>query len=151
MENHFTYKSFEIAVMLQFTKQEGLNYLNTISTYPPGIRFRNQPALVLKRWQKPGDITDIAKFTTKSTGTDILVLSDAVYSDASFIRCKNISFSYNLNPILIKKIGLGGLSIYMHAQNLFVITRYKGSDPENQNMYKMPPLRNIVFGVQATF
>jgi hypothetical protein len=41
--------------------------------------------------------------------------------------------------------------VYIQAQNLFTITRYKGIDPETQNLLALPPLRTIVAGLQITF
>jgi hypothetical protein len=41
--------------------------------------------------------------------------------------------------------------VYIQAQNLFTITRYKGIDPETQNMLALPPLRTIAAGVQLSF
>jgi hypothetical protein len=63
-------------------KQEGLNYLNTLSTFTPGYKYRNQPLVVVNRWQKPGDAAMIQRFTTLESGTlnqsNNLIISDAV-------------------------------------------------------------------------
>ena len=144
------FKDFTFDIFLQFVRQRGVNYLSTLSGLPPGNDFRNQPVIVLNRWQHPGDISKIQKFTTVSGSTEItnLALSDAVYSDASFIRCKNVSLSYSLPTKLIAKLKLSDARIYCNAQNLFTITGYMGADPENQNIYRMPPLRVIVAGIQ---
>jgi hypothetical protein len=41
--------------------------------------------------------------------------------------------------------------VYMQAQNLFTITRYKGTDPETRNLFTLPPLRTIAAGVELSF
>src|SRR5690606_24367367 len=46
----------------------------------------------------------------------------------SFLRLDNASLGYNFDTQRIK--GLKGLRFYVNAQNLFVITNYKGLDPE---------------------
>lgn len=148
-------RSFEISVFIQFVKQMGLNYLNTLSTYTPGYKYRNQPTIVLDRWQKTGDKSSIQRFTTIESGntnqSNNLAISDAIYSDASFIRIKNVSITYNLSDKVINKLRVGAIQVYLRAQNLFTITKYKGADPENQNMYRMPPLRTITTGILFTF
>jgi hypothetical protein len=154
-ENVFACKGFEIDIFFQFVKQDGLNYLSTLSTFTPGYRFRNQPDIVLNRWQKPGDISDIQKFTTQQSGTlnqsENLISSNAVYSDASFIRLKNISLSYNLPATILKRIKAESIQLYIHAQNVLTITNYVGGDPENQSIYRMPPLKTIATGVRLNF
>ncbi|TXJ28992.1 MAG: SusC/RagA family TonB-linked outer membrane protein [Chitinophagaceae bacterium] len=151
-ENTFTYAGFELNVLFQFTKQTGINYLGTVAGYTPGSAYTNQPAIVLNRWQKPGDHSNIQKFTTNISAEGAqLVNSTGAYSDASFIRCKNISLTYSFAPAVLKKIKIERLKIYANAQNLFTITNYLGADPETQNMFRMPPLRTVVVGFSLTF
>lgn len=155
LQNIINYKEIELSVFFQFIKQTGLNYLYTISSFTPGHRFVNQPSIVLNRWRQAGDISDIQKFTTQQSGalnqSDNLVSSDAVYSDASFIRLKNVSLSYTLSQPVLKRIKAESLKFYIHGQNLWTITDYLGADPENQSIYRMPPLRTVAVGVQLNF
>jgi hypothetical protein len=44
-----------------------------------------------------------------------------------------------------------GFTAYVHAQNLFTFTSYKGGDPETGYLYALPPLKNITCGIQITF
>ena len=151
----FSSKDWSWTCFFQFVKQQGLNYLYTLSTFTPGYRFRNQPTIVLNRWQKPGDQATIQKFTTQQSGTanksEYLITSGAVYGDASFIRLKNISLSYTLPANLLKRIRAESIQLYIHAQNVLTITNYTGADPENQSIYRMPPLKTIAAGAQINF
>jgi hypothetical protein len=111
--------------------------------------------VVLNAWQHPGDIAAVQKYSADPSSAAVsatynLYASDAVYSDASFIRLKNISLGYNLPAVWLKRIKLQNSRIYCQAQNLFTITSYKGSDPETQNLYVLPPLTTIAFGIQLT-
>ena len=49
--------------------------------------------------------------------------------NASFLRCDNITLGYSFN----KLFGVLGGRIYGTVQNPFVITKYKGLDPEVAN------------------
>lgn len=48
--------------------------------------------------------------------------------DGSFLRMDNASIAYNINAK--GKFGINKLRIYLTGQNLFVITKYTGLDPE---------------------
>lgn len=148
---------FRFSCFIEFRKQLGRNYLATQAATIPGRGMFNQPALVLDRWQKPGDIATIQRYTT-TTNTPAyiaavthLAASNAIFSDASFIRLKNLACSWSLPQALAAKMKLQALSLQLTAQNLFTVTRYAGADPENQNFFVLPPLRTITGGIQFTF
>lgn len=149
LRNTVSYKGFQLEVFFQFVKQNGRNYLGTF--YIPGEKG-NQPVEVLHRWQKAGDEATLQRFGTNS-GSAIYPFiyyssSNAAYSDASFIRLKNAALSYQLPANVLQKLKMKKLSIYVQAQNLLTITKYKGLDPETQS--GLPPLRYIITGVQIT-
>ena len=56
--------------------------------------------------------------------------SDRYLEDGSFIRCKNITLGYTFPEDVLKKIHLNSLRVYMNVSNAFIITKYKGLDPE---------------------
>ena len=156
--NTISFKGFEAELFFQFKKQNGKNYLASIYNpygYPPGA-MGNQPVNVLERWQMPGDVTGIEQFST-TYGTpafnalNYLSSSGAVYSDASYVRLKTLSVSYSLPQAWLKKAAMQNARLYLQAQNLFTITKYKGADPETQNLYALPPLKTITAGIQFTF
>ncbi|MDX3916337.1 MAG: SusC/RagA family TonB-linked outer membrane protein [Pseudosphingobacterium sp.] len=154
LQNSFRYRNFQLDVFFEFRKQLGRNYLSNLGTVVPGYRYYNQPAIVLERWQKPGDVADIQRFTANNR--DVLLaasqmrLSDAIFSDASFLRCKNVAVSYLVPAPIASRIKLATLRVYAQAQNLFTLTNYRGEDPENQNFLILPPLRTITLGLQLT-
>ena len=148
--NTLKYRNLELSFFLEFRKQKGRNHLYNQPSFIPGRPF-NQPAVMLERWQQAGDISAIQKFTAgfgdAYTATGYLSSSGAIYSDASYIRGKNISLSYTL-PRIGKNKQLS-IKTFLLAQNLFTITSYKGADPETQNLYALPPLKTITAGLQV--
>lgn len=147
-QNSFRYKGFSLDVFFQYVKQQGNSGL--FSGYVPGI-MKNQPANVLSRWQYPGDITDMQRFSqdgSLSEDYSAFLNSNRVYADASFIRCKNLSFSWYLPDGWKQKMHMNSCRIYIQGQNLFTITRYPGWDPETQSISAIPPLRVITIGCQ---
>ena len=76
--------------------------------------------------------------------------SDASLVDGSFIRLKNVSFSYSLPGKWASKAGMQNLRVYVQGQNLATFTGYEGYDPESASV-ATPPLRTITTGIQITF
>jgi len=83
--------------------------------------------------------------------------SSRFIEDGSYIRLDNATLGYNF-----KNLGsyVKSLRIYSSVNNLFVITKYSGIDPEveqggiapgvdSNNFY--PKTRTVLFGVKATF
>jgi hypothetical protein len=59
------------------------------------------------------------------------LVSDRFVEDGSFLRLNYLQVSYAFDPKVIKKaIGINRLSLYASANNLFILTKYKGVDPE---------------------
>ncbi len=154
-QNSLRLGQFQFDLFLHFAKQTGNSYIRYMPNIPGMLA--NQPALVLNRWQKPGDMTDIQKFS-QSTGSTAYrayysTLGDHVLVDASFLRIKNIQLAYNLPDQIAQKIRISGARIYCQGQNLLTFTNYEGLglDPENQTYTSLPPLRTITFGIQLIF
>ncbi|HEY8658958.1 MAG TPA: SusC/RagA family TonB-linked outer membrane protein, partial [Hanamia sp.] len=151
IQNNISFRQFDLGFFFEFRKQTGLSYLRQLYNTPPGWIY-NQPEIVMNRWQKPGDVTNIQEFTSgysnAYTAISALSLSNANYTDASFIRLKNISLSYRLPVPWLQRYHISNCRFYIEAQNLFIISNYIGADPESQNFYVLPPLRSIVWGIQ---
>jgi len=77
------------------------------------------------------------------------------YQKASFIKVRNISLAYNMNPALLKKTGIGSLRLYAQAANpgmLFSKIKYIDMDVVNStNNPTGIANRGITFGVNASF
>ncbi len=88
----------------------------------------NQSSAVNHRWRVEGDIAPIPR-ALHEAGYNYLG-SDRFIEDGSFIRCNYSQLSYSLPLQTIKKWGLTQLSFYVSANNLFLLTKYSGADPE---------------------
>jgi TonB-linked SusC/RagA family outer membrane protein len=145
------FKGMRLSLFFNFKKQLGINALYAAAA--PGSLNGNQPTGVLDRWQKPGDTAPVNAFSTRTTGatSNFRFYSDGVYTDASFVRLSNVAFSYELPAGFIRKTGIQGCNLFIHANNLFVITKYKGVDPETRNFGGLPPTRTITGGLSFNF
>jgi TonB-linked SusC/RagA family outer membrane protein len=148
---NFSYKNLMVSLFFSFKKQIGQNgfLLPTI----PGQIGNQSEKMFINHWQKPGDIASYGGYTTYGNqGTYYFYsYSDGVYTDASFIRLSNLALSYSLSPAYSNKLGMRDCSLFVHANNLFTITKYNGLDPEIQNFGSLPPSRTIVAGISFNF
>lgn len=151
-QNTIRFKGLELDFLFQYVKQKGPNYFYG---FFPGLTRKNQPAWVLDRWQQEGDNATHQMFDSNlSLGgqwTNAARFSDAGFSDASFIRLKNVSLSWQLPDAVLKKMNVSLLKVYVQAQNLLTITKYKGLDPETLSSSSLPPLKVLTIGLQASF
>tara|TARA_R110002050_G_scaffold30192_4_gene77148 strand:- start:4318 stop:7539 length:3222 start_codon:yes stop_codon:yes gene_type:complete len=157
VQNNIRWKNFHINFFFEFVKQPGRNHLSWFQI-PPGrlaAAGGNQPMEVMNRWQQPGDISDMLQFSTSNTYTSYnrVAASDLSLTDASYVRLKTLTLSYQLPASILKKIPLEQCQIYLHGQNLWTITDFKGKDPalRNGNLTSLPPLRTVSLGLQLTF
>ena len=89
-------------------------------------------------------------FVFEDNGTQ-RYLSDYYVKDASFIKLDNVTLGYTLDKSLLKDVSL---RFSAGVQNVFVLTKYDGLDPEkfngiDGNVY--PRARTFLFGVNASF
>lgn len=153
IQNSFALKGFELSVLFQFVKQLGNNYLFG-NVYPIGYNGMNRPVTVTQRWKKPGDVTSIQRYSSNFDlfdQQDDVLSSDASWTDASYIRLKNLSLSWTLTDSWKKNLHLDNCVIYVQGENLLTITRFKGLDPETQNTTALPPLKMLTVGIRTSF
>ena len=123
LTNSFSYKGFRLNVFLQGSV--GNDIFNASKGDTQGMYdLKNQSIEVLRRWRTPGQITDIPK-----AGFNIQPSSFFV-EDGSYLRVKDVTFSYNFRGGLLNRLGVNRLQPYVTASNLLTLTEYSGMDPE---------------------
>ncbi len=94
--------------------------------------------------------TDVLSTNFSGNGTNYY-MSDYYVQNASFLRMDNLNIGYNAGKIFSNK---ASLRLSANVQNVFVITKYKGLDPEisggiDNNFYPRP--RTFVIGANINF
>ncbi|RXK81684.1 SusC/RagA family TonB-linked outer membrane protein [Filimonas effusa] len=149
--NDITYKGLTLSFLFQFMIKDGYNYNASIYS-PPGVAS-NIPAYLEGRWQKKGDQTTIQRYATRGSAytayQNFVFYSNGIFSNASYVRLKNLSLSYSLPKKILKNLAA---RIYVQGQNLITFTNYKGLDPETSNFSSasLPPLKVYTAGIQIT-
>lgn len=154
LNNTLNYRSVELQFFIQFVSQQGRDLIYS-SFQRPGQQF-NQPVQIENRWHQKDDKVPYQQSTQSPvnpafSSVSLLTTSSAILTDASFIRLKNMSLSYLLphKSKILSKFDM--LRLFVQAQNLFLITSYKGSNPESQGRLALPPLKVFATGIQIKF
>lgn len=158
--NQVQYKGFDLTVFFNFSLgNKVLNFSKATLVNMGADILNNQSVDALRRWQKPGDITDIPKYELGSTLNNLH--SNRLLEDASYLRLKNVSIGYNLPSKFITKAHLTQARVYVNATNLWTLTKYSGSDPEVSTLdgsttsqgidfFTLPQVRTIAVGINVT-
>ena len=121
------YKQFTLTAL--FYGRYGQKVINGARISLENMRGKgNQSTAVLHRWRAEGDDTDIPR-ALYGMGYNYLG-SDRFVEDASFLRLKTLSISYNVPKKWLKKLGVNKLNVFATGYDLFTWTSYKGQDPE---------------------
>ncbi|WP_100615350.1 SusC/RagA family TonB-linked outer membrane protein [Confluentibacter citreus] len=144
--NTFKYKGLDLNIF--FSASVGNEVVNEmrINTEIPSTQYGFQKSLknyaVLALIDPNGSPSDVNNVYVTNPNTTIPGLrhtntsnqnqrfSDRFVEDGSFIRCKNITLGYTFPKELLNKIHLDNLRVYANVTNAFLITKYKGLDPE---------------------
>ncbi|WP_347512051.1 SusC/RagA family TonB-linked outer membrane protein [Flavobacterium johnsoniae] len=143
-QNQLSYKNWKLDFLFQFVKQQRESYAGVAGMI-------NHPNRFVNSWQQEGDTSPYQMHTAgynavALTAQSLYSTSDAVATDASFIRLKTIAISYNL-PLKSKELHC---LFTINGQNLLTFTPYEDGDPESTIGF-LPPLKVITAGIQLTF
>jgi hypothetical protein len=104
---------------------------------------------MLNRWTPANTNTNIPRATYDNSIRFSSGETSWGIQDASFLRLATLTLAYDFPKTLAKKAGMENLRIYTTGNNVFLLSDYKGYDPENGDNY--PTARMFVFGVNFSF
>lgn len=153
------YKGFDLGLF--FLGNAGLEIYNAdrMQGIDPTYSF-NMYAETINRWKGAGTSNSIPRMTTRRNNRNYRT-SDMFIEKGDFFRLKNLVLGYTLNEKITDKLGIGRARFYITGQNVFIITKYNGLDPElgytdgnkqiNVDFAQYPQSRSWAFGVNITF
>lgn len=148
------FKRWELKFLLKGVRQSGYSLLYQVyANSVPGADMVNLPVDFLNRWRAAGDLTNIQRLsalnnTAVKNAISNFVESDARITDASYVRLTNVQLSYNFYIPGILRKSVNKLGVYLNAENIFTITKYKGADPETQNIFTFPAQTMLMAGLR---
>lgn len=152
--NTFAWKGFDLSVYMYgfIQKKYNSDYANAFSTWASLGQFGwNVLSVAKDRWSY--DNTS-SKYPTGLSDPYATYSSNSNYwlENGNFIRVRDITLGYTLSPKTLQfQHVVSAFRLYATGQNLFVITKYKGMDPELQNYMAYPMTRTYTVGVNVSF
>ena len=150
------YKNLSVTAFFNFrygSKIVNMARMNAENMY----YLNNQSVSVNWRWRKDGDVTEMPR-ALYNYGYNWLG-SDRYVEDGSFLRMKYLTFNYSIPKAKLERYKLQQVSFYLTINNLFVLTKYTGVDPEvgygsfgvSTDNSPTPRSKDATLGISVTF
>jgi outer membrane receptor protein involved in Fe transport len=152
--SNFSFKRFDLGVF--FAGSYGNKIFNNgrFALENPNGGFGNVEEELVNRWTSKNPSNQYPGLGAQARN----VVTDRYVEDGSFLRCKNITLGYALPKVK----GIYGIRVYVSANNVFVVSKYKGYDPEVNSYgnsttqlgidnFVYPSARTLLAGLQVTF
>ena len=125
----FRFNYGDFSLNMQFNYRLGQKVINSARMNAENMYTNNnQSQAVNWRWHNEGDIAEIPR-ALYDYGYNWLG-SDRFMEDASFLRLNYVMLSYNFKSKFLTQFGIKNISANINVNNVFVITKYSGADPE---------------------
>ena len=149
--NDFSYKGVDFSILTTYSiggeMLDGVYGSMMNVGYKGYVWHKN----ALRRWQQPGDITDIPKIMWDQQ----LRVTDKDLINASYFAIKNITLGYTFPKDWLTKIKMDNIRIYATANNLALFSHLKGMDPQYNFTgtvgYTYTPSRTYSIGIDIKF
>ncbi|MDH5825338.1 TonB-dependent receptor [Sphingobacterium faecium] len=117
--------------------------------------YDNIPQYYERRWQQPGDDTDIEMFMVGNTYDMSSVANTRRVHSTDHIRLKNVTFGISIPQHIARRLKVSNIRAYCSGVNLLTFAAYKNYDPEvpvNGTVYfESPKLKTVTFGLDVKF
>lgn len=151
--NTFNYKFIDLSFNLSYSfggySYDNASYILQDDGYSV---ISNKSTEQRRRWQKPGDITDVPRFVYGDKKGGNYNSSRAIHS-TDHIRLKSLILGLNAPKAWLQKLGIGNARIYFSGTNLLTWAAYDQYDPEMSGVvgFYTPPLKTYAFGLELKF
>ena len=152
-----TYKKLSVSAMFQGVGGAQAFYAAKYMTLSDVDGNFNRTKEILNARSPTNTSSNIPRLSKNDPNSNFSTASDWYLEDASYLRLKNLTVSYDLSDVLQKwshlKERSSRMSVYFSGENLFTITDYSGMDPEcgGWDAMKYPVSRVFSFGVKLTY
>jgi TonB-linked SusC/RagA family outer membrane protein len=127
LNNTLTYKGLNLSFFLQGSQGNEMVNQNLGDLANVNGKQNVLAEAGLNRWTPENRSNKYAR--ALATANDN-VFSSRFVEDASYMRLKNVTLSYNLPSSFLKKLKLSSARVYVSGTNLWTLTNYTGYDPE---------------------
>lgn len=129
--NQFAFKGITLDLLWQYQYGNVVYNSDFEANLMSGMQSGgNNVTMILDRWQKPGDVTNVPRLSLSGSFNGVLINtpSSRFIEDASYVRLKTVTLGYNVPSEKLK--GLKSARIFVQAVNLLTFTKTNLIDPE---------------------
>ena len=126
--NTFRYKNFSLTLLTTYSiggKVYDNGYQSLLGGADYGDAIHKD---ALKRWQKPGDVTNIPRVDV-ANNTNSGATSDRWLTDASYFNIRQLTLNYEIPRSLLSKARIANASVYVSGENLKLFAERDGMNP----------------------
>lgn len=153
ISNTITYKNFRLSCLISY-QVGGKTYDAPYASLMNGGNYGEALSTdMLRRWQKPGDVTDVPRMDYGQV-TNYTAQSTRFLVSSSYLSFRTVSFSWSLPAKTISAMHLQDAMVYATGENLGWLTARKGMNPQQAfsgvtyNAYA--PARTYTIGLNVT-
>ncbi len=152
LSNNFNYRNFDLSFYFYYSIGGQIYNFD----YAANMHDGNSPAYnlsvdALDAWTPSNKYTNVPRYNTNNENQSEQ-MSSRYLEDGSFLRLKNVSFGYYLPESICQRVHVNQLKVFVSAENLWTLTKYKGFDPEGAmngtTSNTIPGVKTISFGVK---
>jgi len=164
LTTRITYKNFDFSTSLygqigSYKQNYSLNWANPVALLNGTVAGNSDSYNVWSTQNPNGSLPGATydEFLLGSIGNTVGWGSDVTISKADFLRMRNITLGYTLKSEQFKSVFFNDMRVYVDFQNPFIITSYKGADPETQTpavkgaAAPYPIVKSIAIGLNLNF
>jgi TonB-linked SusC/RagA family outer membrane protein len=160
------YKNIDMAIFLQGVYGNKIANAKVQDLYSSNMIQWNMSTDMMNRWTGKGSTNEYPRMHAGDPNMNIR-FSDRYIEDGSYLRIRNIQLGYTIPDKLVShgiiaRCGISRLRLYASVDNLYVITSYRGFDPEmgdylgdplnsGVDMGAYPRPRTMTTGINLTF
>jgi TonB-linked SusC/RagA family outer membrane protein len=110
---------------------------------------------IAKRWQQPGDVTDVPRISNNQDA-NVGSVSSRYVTKASYLVLNNVRLGYNIPSSILGSLKINTASIWVSGDNLWLKSKRDGFNPStaeagSSNTYRYSPLSTISAGLKVKF
>jgi TonB-linked SusC/RagA family outer membrane protein len=130
MDNTFSYKNISLSLFMNFGTGNKL-YNTARNLFSRGVPFVQNFAEAADFWTPDNPSATAPRPSQGGTTTTLATLASTRFlEDASFLRVKNVSLTYDLPSKIFETSFISSAQFTLSATNLLTFTKYTGLDPE---------------------
>ena len=157
LTSKMNFKNFDFNFLVRYSG--GNKVFNATRRDLMNLNLNNNSTEILGRWQSadnPGDGITPRLWASSNPFVNLTSAATTRFvEDGDFVSLDNVSLGYSLSSSLSRRIGISNARFFVQAQNVAILTKYKGLNPEMEtlgvDLNGTPRSRIISFGLNVGF